>query len=108
MEYVIDTVQGNRYVINGKGQVLEYYGNGLNKRGASEQELNTLRLTGGWYHKGFGHIGRIPLVILLNLDRTKLRYKNRKPIYGLADIDHGTNRLSMGDGIVGIYKREVN
>lgn len=111
MEYEIVTKYRDVYVINEKGQVLEYRGNGLNKREASEESLNTWKITGGWYHKGFGHIGFIGLDELFELAGKDLLYKNGKPIYGTTDIDHGTHRLQSNKdvhGIVGIYKREVN
>ncbi len=103
MEYEIVTKYGYRFVVNKKGQVLEYSGNGLNKRGKSENELDTWVITGAWYHKGFGHVGFISLEELFDLSGGEdILYKNGKPIYGLTSIDYGTLKQHGNKNVHGV------
>ena len=91
---IISNYRNHFYIINEQGEVLE------TQNGVMTWQPGTWKITGAWYHKGFGHIGYIPLSQLLKTD--KLLYKNGKPIYGLTDLDHGSYRMHGNKDIHGI------
>lgn len=85
----------NFYRIDEDGNVLE-----TNRGKISDDGIKTWRITGAWYSGAFGNTYNISLKQLLTADR--LLYKNRQPIYGLTDIDHGTSRLHGNKSVHGV------
>ena len=101
--YVITTAQGDRYLTDKDGYVMEY-SNGF--RQSPDSELRKAwQITGVWYKKGFGYIGYMSLesiAILAARNRENLFLRSGKPRYGLTDIDHGTQRLQGNKNAHGV------
>jgi hypothetical protein len=104
MEYRIIT-PSTTYITDENGYVLEYSGNDLNKRGQSIESLKTWQITGIRKINAFNNLGDlIPLRDAVKLK--SFQFKNRKPMYAICDIDHGTRRIHgnfKAHGCVGVY-----
>lgn len=98
MRYIITTAYGNRYVCDKDGYVLEY-SNGL-KKDSNDENRKTWQITGAWYYIGYGHTRTISLEKLAVVSNLKLL--DKRPRYGLIDIDHGTCRWHGNKRIHGV------
>lgn len=90
-KYIIYTPYGNKYEVSKEGYVLKY-SNGLNKTGASKNELKSWQVVGIHEIKPFNQLGRlIPLSEAVKIKN--FSFKNGKPRYTGADKDNGTYRI---------------